>query len=251
MVVLENSDMIGLDYVRTGQVTTAEHEIICLLAMVIRSECDYMSICDSLGVPLEYGTQATPKYGTWMLQTEATLMKFFSWYTSFLYKMAHVRTAFNACGYLTFCDETLVSMGHKISVINDYASVHNPSNARSSADCKFSEGRKGKGSPSMSRNTQDSAGDSVETETSEQLHVENNRATPPGPGKSSLKKSAQKLKPIIEYKDVSNQIELSDENIQGIVSFRFERNEVDGETPREMLQNLDPTVVLKDIHKDK
>ena len=61
--------------------------------------------------------------------------------------MAKVRTAFNACGYLTFCDETLVSLGHRISVINDYASVHNLPNEKSSADSSFSLGKKGNGSP--------------------------------------------------------------------------------------------------------
>ena len=86
--------MICLEYIRTGQITAAEYEVIHCLSMVIRSECDYMSICDSLGVPLEYRPQATPKYGKWILQSEATLMKFYLRYTSFLYKMAHVRTAF-------------------------------------------------------------------------------------------------------------------------------------------------------------
>ena len=70
-----------------------------------------LSICNSLGVPLDYGPQAKPKYSTWMLQTEATLIKFYAESTGFLYKMAHVRTAFNACGYLIFCNETLVSDG--------------------------------------------------------------------------------------------------------------------------------------------
>ena len=115
--------------------------------MVIRTERDYMCIYDSLGVPLEYGPQAIPRYGMWMLQTEATLMKFYSRYTSYLFKMAKVRTAFNACGYLTFCDETLVSLEHRISVINDYASVHNPPNGKSSADSSFSLGKKENGSP--------------------------------------------------------------------------------------------------------
>ena len=61
-VVLENPDTIGLEYIRTGQITTAEYEVIHCLSMVIRMERDYMSICDSLGVPLEYGPQATPRY---------------------------------------------------------------------------------------------------------------------------------------------------------------------------------------------
>ena len=87
-VVLEISDTIGLEYVKMGQIIAVEHEIIHILAMVIRTECDYMTVCDSLGVPLEYGPQALPKYGTWMWQTEATLLKFFSCHTGFLYKMA-------------------------------------------------------------------------------------------------------------------------------------------------------------------
>ena len=62
----------------------------------------------------------------------------------------------------------------------------------------------------------------------EQANVD--RATPPGPGKSSLKKSAQNLKPVFEYEDISNEMELNNENVQGIVSLRFEQNEVQGET---------------------
>ena len=131
---MESADIIGLEYVRTGQITTADYDLIKRLLMVIRTECDYMDLCDSLGVPLEYGPLAIPKYRTWMLQTEVTMIKFFSWYTSYLFKMAKFMTAFNACGYLTFCNETLVSLGHRISVINDYAGVHNPPNENSSAD---------------------------------------------------------------------------------------------------------------------
>ena len=152
-MVLDNSDMISLEYIRTGQISSAEYEVICRLSTVIRLEPDYMSICDSLGVPLEYGPQVIPKFGMWMLQTEATLMKFYAKYTSFLYKMAKVRTAFNACGYLMFCDETLVSLRHRISVINEYAGVHNPPNDRSSADSEISSGKKGKCSPRTSNDT--------------------------------------------------------------------------------------------------
>ena len=109
-----------------------------------------------------------------------------------------------------------MSMGHRISAINDSASVHNLPNARSSADSSFSLGKNGKGSPRTSRDTQDSVEDSVET--AQQLcsvtnkNVGNNRATPPG--KSSVKNSTQDLKPVIEFEDVSDQIELNDENIQ-------------------------------------
>ena len=82
--VLESADTIGLEYVRKGQITTADYDLIKCLSMVIRTEHDYVEICDFLGVPLEYGPLAIPKYGMWMSQTEATLMKFFSWYTSYL-----------------------------------------------------------------------------------------------------------------------------------------------------------------------
>ena len=210
--------------------------------MVIRMECVYMSICGSLGVPLEYGPQSTPRYGMWMLQMEATLMKFYLRYTSYLFKMAKVRTAFNACGYLTFCDETLVSLGHRITVINDYASVHNPPNEKSSADSSFSSGKKGNGSPRSSRDTQDSAEDSVEEITEQPQgavanNVENsfdrNKNSPPGESEFMTKKP-QHFKPVIEYEDVNDQIELTNKDIQGIVSLRFERDEINGDTQREI-----------------
>ena len=93
-------------------------------------------------------------------------MKFFSWYTSYLFKMAKVRTAFNACGYLTFCGETLVSLGHRISAINNYASVHNPQ-MRIPQLTLFPYGEKGECSPRPSGDTLDSAEDS-EDEITEQ-----------------------------------------------------------------------------------
>ena len=40
----------------------------------------------------------------------------------------------------------------------------------------------------------------------------------------------QNLTPVIEYEDTRNQIELTDQDIQGIVSLRMERNAVKGET---------------------
>ena len=58
-------------------------------------------------------------------------------------------------------------------------------------------------------------------------------------------------KPIIEYEQVSDEIILSDEDIQGIISLRFEKGDVNGDTPKEILKNLDPKVVLKDVCKDK
>ena len=159
-----------------------------------------MSVCDSLGVPLDYEPQAKPQFSTWMLQREATLMKFCARSTGFLYKMANVRTAFSDCGYLTFCDETLVSMGHRISVINEYASVYNPQKGRSSSEFslrKLRSGEMGKGSPETSSDQQeDSAGDSLET--AEQLcSVANNgnekKKSPPV--KSLMKNRAQNPNP--------------------------------------------------------
>ena len=76
--VLEDADALSLESVRKGQITTAHHDLIKTLSMVVRTEHDYMDICDSLDVSLEYGPLAIPKYRTWMLQTEVTLVKFFS-----------------------------------------------------------------------------------------------------------------------------------------------------------------------------
>ena len=39
---------------------------------MISTQDHYETICDSLGVPPEYGPMAKPRYETWMLQTEAT-----------------------------------------------------------------------------------------------------------------------------------------------------------------------------------
>ena len=171
-MALETSEILGSGYIRLGKVTAIEYTVIHRLAMVIRTEQDYMTICDSLGVPPEYGPQARPKYRTWMLQTEATLLNFFAQHSDFLYKMAHLRMAFSVSGYLIFCDETLVSLGHKISVMNDYASVHDPplhENTHSSADSKLGLGKKGKSFPSTSMDKQDdSAENDIETKITPQ-----------------------------------------------------------------------------------
>ena len=67
------------------------------------------------GVPPEYGPMAKPRYETWMLQTEATLIKFYIHAKSYLFQMARLRMAFNACGFLMYCDKVLVSLEHRIS----------------------------------------------------------------------------------------------------------------------------------------
>ena len=61
----------------------------------------------------------------------------------------------------------------------------------------------------------------------------------------------QNLTPITEYEDTRNQVEPTDQEIQGIVSLRMERSAVKGETQREVLERLMPTVVLDGINKDK
>ena len=49
-----------------------------------------------------------------------------------------------------------------------------------------------------------------------------------------------------------NQIELTNQDIQVIVSLRFERDEIKGETHgRQVLQRLNPTVVLDDVNRNK
>ena len=236
--VFKSADTLGLESVNNGQITTADHDLIKTLSMVVRTEHDYMDLCDSLGVPLEYEPLAIPKYGMWMSQTKATLIKFFSQYTSYLFKMAQVRTAFNACGYLTFCDETLVSLGHRISAINNYAGVHNLPNENSSADSFSNLGEKGNVSPRPSRDTVDSAEDSDDDEITEQpQNAEANNAQNASqtnnndpPNESETETSTQNLTPVIEYEDVCDQIELTNQDIQGIVSLRFERGEMNGET---------------------
>ena len=212
------------------QITTVHHNLIKTLSSVIRTEGDYMAICDSLGVPLEYGPLAIPKYRTWMSQTEVTLIKFYSRYTSYLFRMARIRRAFNACGFLTFCNETLVSLGHRISAINDYATVNNPPNENSSVEDSDDETEQPQ---------------SVLVSTS---NAQNNNTSPPHVSETST----QNLTPVIEYEDMRNQIELTNQDIQGIVSLRMERDELKGETRRQVLQRLNPTVVLEDVNiKDK
>ena len=63
----DNSTLPSHGYVETGKVSAEEYDVIHLLSAVIWNEPDYVNICDSLGVPLEYGPHCKPKYSTWML----------------------------------------------------------------------------------------------------------------------------------------------------------------------------------------
>ena len=164
-------------------------------------------------------------------------MHFFAKPTVFLHKLACVRTAFNACGILQFCDETLVLLGHQISAIKEFTSVHNAPKHKPMSEISLSKlrsGEKGKGSPKSSRVKQEDSNENP-SETTEQLHsgpnkAIENRAGPPN--KSSTRNTAQSVRSVIEYKDVSDQIKINGEVIQGIVSLRLERDEVEGDTPR-------------------
>ena len=214
---------------------------------MIHSQGDYENICDSLGVPPEYGLMAKPRYETWMSQTEATLIKFYVQSKSYLFRVARLRMAFNACGFLMYCDETLVSLGHRISAINDYARVNDPPNECPSAD---SCSNLGDDSPKMIRDMRDSAEDS-DDETRQPHAVvstsNTNNEIPPLESETGT----ENLTPVIEYEDTHNQIELTDQNIQGIVSLRMKQNAEKGETRKQVLQRLNPTVVLENINKNK
>ena len=134
-----------------------QHDLIQTLSTTIHSQDDYESICGYLGVPPEYGPMVKPRYETWMSQTEVTLIKFYSHTKSYFFRMARLRTAFNACGFLMYCDETLVSLGHRLSAIKDYARVNDLPNECPSADSCLNLGND---SPRMIRDMRDSAEDS-------------------------------------------------------------------------------------------
>ena len=120
-----------------------------------------------------------------------------------------------------------MSLGHRISAINNYTTVHNPPNENSSADsCSNS----GNDSPRTLRDTRDSAEDSDdEREQPQNAVVSTSNANNNSPPLES-ETSAQNLTSVIEYEDMHNQIELTNQDIQGIVSLRFEKSEMQGET---------------------
>ena len=105
-----------------------------MLSEIIGMQDHYKTFCRSLDMLPEYGSMAKPHYETWMLLVQATLIKFYVCAKSYLFRMARTRMAFNACGFLTYCDEVLVTLGHRISAINDYARVNNLPDECPSAD---------------------------------------------------------------------------------------------------------------------
>ena len=115
--------------------------------------------------------------------------------------------------------------------------MHNPPNENSSADSFSNLRKKGNASPRPSQDTVDSAEDSddeiteqpqnAKASNAQNAHIQNNNSPP---NESETETSTQNLTPVIEYKDVHDQIELTNQDIQGIVSLRFERGEINGET---------------------
>ena len=118
-------------------------------------------------------------------------------------------------------------LGHRISAINDYTRVNDlPSECPSADSCSGL----GNDSPRTIRDTRDSAEDSDdETKQPPNAVASTSKAINKTPPRDSNTGSPI---PVIEYEDMPNQIELTDENIQGIVSLRMERNAVKGETQK-------------------
>ena len=169
--------------------------------------------------------------------------------------MARIRTAFNACGFLTYCDEVLVTLGHRISAINDFARVTDPPNECPSADSCSGSGDDSD-APRTIRGTRDSA-DGSDNETRQPPNAvastsksKEKDKTPPSPQRKRSSKTGSPTA-VFEYEDIEHSdIELSEDDVQGIVTLRMERNAVKGDTQKEVLQRLMPKVVLKDINKD-
>ena len=56
--VLESVEMLAREKIKNGKITTVHHDLIHLLSEMIHSQDHYETICDSLGVPPEYGSMA-------------------------------------------------------------------------------------------------------------------------------------------------------------------------------------------------
>ena len=57
--------MLAHEHIKTGKITAIQHDSsIHLLSEMIHSQDHYETICDSLGVPPEYGPMAKPRCET-------------------------------------------------------------------------------------------------------------------------------------------------------------------------------------------
>ena len=252
---LENVWTLAQEKFRAGKLTDIQHYFITMLSDIISTQDDYETLCRSLDRLPEYGPMAKPRYETWMLQTQATLIKFFVSTKSYLFRMARIRTAFNACGFLTYCDEVFVTLGHRISAINDFARVNDPPpNELPSAESGSNSGDDSD-SPRKRRDSKNSA--EISDDEQRQPHVvastskENDRTpqTPPNSSNKTSNTNSPTATAVFEFEDTQNDIQLSDENVQGIVTLRMERNDVKGKTRKEVLERLMPKVLLRDIKK--
>ena len=73
---LENVWTLAQEKLRAGKLTAIQHDLIHLLFEIISTQDHYETLCRSLDMLPEYGPMAKPRYETWMMQTQATLIKF-------------------------------------------------------------------------------------------------------------------------------------------------------------------------------
>ena len=57
---LESVEALARKKIKTGKITAVQHDLIHLLSEVISTQDHYETICESLGVPPEYGPMAKP-----------------------------------------------------------------------------------------------------------------------------------------------------------------------------------------------
>ena len=57
---LESVEALAREKIKTGKITAVQHDLIHLLSEMISTQDHYETICDSLGVPPEYGPMAKP-----------------------------------------------------------------------------------------------------------------------------------------------------------------------------------------------
>ena len=91
---LENVWTLAQEKLRAGKLTAIQHDLLHLLSDIISTQDHYETLCRSLDILPEYGPMAKPRYETWMMQTQATLIKFYVHAKSYLFRMARIRMAF-------------------------------------------------------------------------------------------------------------------------------------------------------------
>ena len=57
---LESVEVLACKKIKTGKITAVQHDLIHLLSEMIITQDHYETLCDSLGVPPEYGPMAKP-----------------------------------------------------------------------------------------------------------------------------------------------------------------------------------------------